>query len=321
MIEKVALRRALADELCLLAEEDPTLVVLTSDSRGSVTLERFADEHPRQLVECGIAEQNELGVAAGLALSGRNVFVCAPAPFLSGRGYEQVKLDVAYNRAPVRVMGVSGGVSYGELGTSHHSAGDVAAMRAIDGLMVLVPSDAVQLRAIVRWLAASPCPAYVRMGRAPVEVLYDEGAAFEPGRAALAHGGTPDDRIAILAMGEMVAPAVHAAKALAERGVPARVLDLFSVKPLDVEAVLDAARTCGRILTVEEHNVNGGLGGAVAEACAGACPVPVWRMGLPDEPVFEAESPEVFEHYGLTAEGILEHALALLAHQAHTPTC
>ncbi|MBQ3283601.1 MAG: transketolase family protein [Atopobiaceae bacterium] len=312
MSEKVALRRALSDELCELAGQDPKLTVLTSDSRGSVTLGRFADEHPAQLVECGIAEQNEIGVAAGLALSGRNVFVCAPAPFLSGRAYEQVKLDVAYNRAPVRVMGVSGGVSYGELGTSHHSAGDIAAMRAIDGLTVLVPSDAVQLRALVRWLAENPCPAYVRMGRAPVEVLYDEGTAFEPGRAAVAYGGTPSDQLAILAMGEMVAPAVHAAEALSEQGVAARVLDMFSVKPLDVEAVVEAARTCGRIVTVEEHNVNGGLGGAVAEVLADRCPTPMMRLALPDEPVYEAESPEVFEHYGLTAEGILSHALAFL---------
>lgn len=312
MSEMVALRRALSDELCALAEQDPKLTVLTSDSRGSVTLGRFASEHPAQLVECGIAEQNEIGIAAGLALSGRNVFVCAPAPFLSGRAYEQVKLDVAYNRAPVRVMGVSGGVSYGELGTSHHSAGDIAAMRAIDGLTVLVPSDAVQLRSLVRWLAAHPCPAYVRMGRAPVEVLYGEDVAFEPGHAVVAYGGTPSDQLAILAMGEMVAPAVHAAEMLAARGVAARVLDMFSVKPLDVGAILDAAHACGRIMTVEEHNVNGGLGSAVAEVCADSCPTPMMRLALPDEPVYEAESPQVFEHYGLTPEGICEHALALL---------
>ena len=313
MSEKIALRRALADELCLLAENDPSLVVLTSDSRGSVTLGRFAEEHPKQLVECGIAEQNELGVAAGLALSGLNVFVCAPAPFLSGRAYEQLKLDVAYNRAPVRVMGVSGGVSYGELGTSHHSLGDIAAARAIDGLMVLVPSDAVQLRALVRWLSAHPCPAYVRTGRAAVETIYPDGASFEPGRAVMAYGGTPDDKLAIMAMGEMVAPSIRAAEALAEQGIPVRVLDLFSVKPLDREAILEAARICGRIVTVEEHNLNGGLGGAVAEVCAEACPVPIVRLGIPDEPVYEAESPEVFEHYGLTAEGILAHARAVLS--------
>lgn len=310
--QKKALRKALAEELCLMAEEDPTLVVLTSDSRGSVTLGRFAQEHPEQLVECGIAEQCEIGVAAGLALSGRNVFVCAPAPFLAGRAYEQVKLDVAYNRAPVRVMGVSGGVSYGELGTSHHSLEDVAAMRAIEGLMVLVPSDATQLRALVRWLSAHPCPTFVRTGRGDVEVLYEAGTYFEPGHAVTVFGGTKDDTLAILAMGEMVAPAKHAAELLAEQGVHARVLDMFSIKPLDEEAVVESARACGRVMTVEEHRLAGGLGGAVAEVLAERCPVPLRRLGIPDEPTYEAESPEVFEHYGLTAEGILAHALAML---------
>ena len=311
-MSRTALRRALSDELCLLAAEDPKLAVLTSDSVGSVTLGAFAEGHPDRLVECGIAEQNELGVAAGLALSGFKPFVCAPAPFLSGRGYEQLKLDVAYNRAPVAVMGVSGGVSYGELGTSHHSVADIAAMRAIDGLAVLIPSDAVQLRAIVRMLAADPRPCYLRMGRAPVEDIYEERTSFEIGRAVVPFGGDDDDRIALIAAGEMVAPAIGAAQLLAERGVRARVLDLFSVKPIDEAAVLDAARTCGRIVTVEEHSVMGGIGGAVAELVSSGCPVPLLRLGLPDEPVYEAESPEVFEHYGLTAEGIFEHALAFI---------
>lgn len=308
--EMVPCRKALSEELARLAGEHEDLFVLTSDARGSVMLSAFAEAWPDRLVECGIAEQNEVGVAAGMALAGLSVFVCAPAPFLSARAYEQLKVDVAYNRAPVRVCGVSGGVSYGALGSSHHAINDVAATRGIDGLTVLVPSDAAQTRALVRWMAENPCPVYMRMGRGAVPRVYDDGESFEPGHAlTLREGGD----LAIIAMGEMVAPALGAAELLAARGVGARVIDMFCVSPLDEGAVVAAARETSAILTVEEHSVHGGLGGAVAEAAAtSGTPVPMDIVGIPDGPTYEAESPELFEHYGLTAEGIAARAAALL---------
>lgn len=308
-MHKIACRKAFSQILLRLGQENRDIYAVTSDARGSVTIQEFARQLPDQLIECGIAEQNEIGVAAGMALAGKTVFVCAPAPFLSARGYEQLKLDAAYNRANVKICGVSGGVSYGTLGTSHHALQDIAATRSLEGLTVLIPSDGIQTQWLTQWMAVTKGPVYMRMGRSEVPVLYEEGTQFEVGKASqLCPGGD----ITIAACGEMVAPAVEASRILAEKGIGARVLDFFSIKPLDTEAVIGAARETGCLLTVEEHSIYGGFGGMIAEVVVQNCPVPMKILGLPDEHTYPGESPDVFRHYGLTAEGIAAEAEALL---------
>lgn len=299
-------RGAFTGELLALARADATLFALATDSRGSVTLEGFAAELPGQFVECGIAEQDAVGIAAGLASSGLRPFVCGPASFYATRAAEQIKVDVAYSGLNVKIMGVSGGVSYGALGGTHHAVQDIALMRAIPGLEVFLPSDGTQMRALTRYLARSDKPAYVRMGRGAVPLVYERDCPFQPGRAArLRQGGDA----AILACGEMVYHALQAAQILADKGVEASVYDFCAIKPLDVESILEAAET-GLVVTVEEHSVHGGLGGAVAEVLSQRRPTRQVLLGLPDETLFNGASADVFAHYGLTAEGIAGRVLA-----------
>ena len=300
---KQACRKAFTEELLALAREDSRIVALTSDAAGSVTLGEFAQQLPGQFVETGIAEQNEIGVAGGMADSGMIPFVCAPAPFLSGRSYEQIKIDVAYNRRNVKLIGVSGGLSYGNLGMSHHSLQDIAALRAIPDLTVLMPSDGWQTRALTRTIARTEGAVYMRMGRAPVPYIYQKEDTFEIGKVrCLRDGGD----VAILAVGEMVWHCCGAAELLSTKGIEATVLDMYSVKPMDREAVLQAAQRTGRLVTAEEHSVYGGLGGAVCELTAQACPVPVKVIGAPDGHIAAGESDQVYSYYHWTAEGIAQ---------------
>lgn len=309
---KQALRMVFTETLLELAKGDPSIFAVTSDSRGSVTLNTFASELPRQFVECGIAEQDAVGIAAGLANGGLRPFVCGPACFYTLRSAEQVKVDVAYSHSNVKIIGVSGGVSYGALGMSHHSTYDIALLRAIPGLEIYLPSDGWQMRELTRYLAGSDTPAYVRVGRAAVPDVYDgTEPAFTPGKAnRLRQGGG----VSILACGEMVYPALQAAEALEKVGVWAGVWDMVSLRPLDTQAILDAA-DAPLVVTVEEHSVNGGLGAAVAEVLSQQKPTRIKILGLPDEDLYNGSSPEVFAHYGLTGGGIAEQILGIL--QSH----
>lgn len=295
-----AARRAITETLLALAREDKSIFVLATDSSGSVTLNDFAREMPGQFVECGIAEQDAVGIAAGLAASGLKPFVCGPASFYAARAAEQVKVDVAYSHMNVKILGVSGGVSYGALGGTHHAVQDIAFMRAVPGIQVILPADANIAAAMTRALIASSEPAYIRVGRGDVEDVYPEDVRLEIGKAITAREGKD---AAIIACGEMVYPSLKAAELLAESGLNVRVVDMHTIKPLDMDAVLSAAQT-GRVVTVEEHSVHGGLGGAVAEALCQRHPVKMRILGLPDETLYSGSSKEVFEHYGLTAEGI-----------------
>ena len=304
-MEMKHLRGAFTQEIEKLALNDKTIFTLATDSRGSVTLTDFAKHLPEQFVECGIAEQDAVGIAAGLANAGLRPFVCGPACFFSMRSAEQVKVDVAYSHMNVKIIGVSGGVSYGALGSTHHSTQDIALMRAIPGLEVYIPSDAVQMTALTDYLAASDSAAYVRVGRGPVPVFYDEDAKFVPGKAVKLKEGYDG---AIIACGEMVYPALQAAEKLETEGFSFSVYDMFSIKPLDTEAILEAAGT-GFIITIEEHSIYGGLGGAVSEVLAQNKPVPMTIMGLPDEKTYSGTSAEVLSHYGLTSEGIHDRAV------------
>ena len=254
---------------------------------------------PGSFVEIGIAEQNSVGIAAGLASSGKKAFVCGPACFLSARSLEQIKVDVAYAHTNVKIVGVSGGVSYGALGASHHSLQDIAVMRAIPGIAIVLPCDIHQTKKMTETLVEYEGPVYVRMGRNAVPDVYDGNEVpFKLGVANTIIHGTD---ITLIGTGEMVYYALEAGKILEVAGISARVIDMHTLKPLDEEIILKAAKETGNIITIEEHNIHGGLGGAVAEILVQNTPVPMRILGIPDETTVSGASAEVFKYYGLTA--------------------
>lgn len=303
----IACRKSFTDTLLALAKQDKDIIAVTTDARGSVTLGDFAKELPGQFVECGIAEQDAIGISAGLASCGKKVFCCGPACFYVARSLEQVKVDIAYSGNPVTVLGVSGGVAYGALGATHHSLHDIAVLRTFPGMNVILPCDARQTAKVVKMLVDHPAPTYVRVGRAAVPDVYEnDDFEFRLGKAnTLAEG----DDLAIIAAGETVYHALQASRSLEKKGIQARVLDLSSIKPFDAEAVRKAAAETGRIITVEEHSIYGGLGALVTE-CLSEHPVPVKILGIPDENVIHASSPEIFAYYGIDAAGIEKAALS-----------
>ena len=303
-------RKAICDTLLAAAQDDRDIVVLCSDSRGSASLAPFFERFPEQSVEVGIAEQDLVGIAAGMAAMGKKPFAASPACFITTRSYEQCKVDVAYSNTNVKLIGISGGVSYGALGMSHHSAQDIAAMSAIPNMRVYLPSDRFQTAALIEALLQDDKPAYIRVGRNAVEDVYTEDdCPFELDRATWLRRGSD---VAIIACGELVRSALDAAALLAEQGVEATVLDMCGVKPLDVEAVVEAASLARAVVTVEEHSPFGGLGAAVAQVVGERCPRPVKCLSLPDAPVVTGTSPEVFAHYGLDAGGIAASVQAFL---------
>lgn len=301
-MNKIPNRQAICSVLMEKAEADRDIVVLCSDSRGSASLAPFAQAYPGQFVEVGIAEQNLVSIAAGLAKCGKKAFAASPACFLSTRSYEQVKVDCAYSNTNVTLIGISGGISYGSLGMSHHSAQDIAAMSAIPNMRVYLPSDRFQTAKLMEALLQDEKPAYVRVGRNPVEDIYGEGAVpFEMDRAmTLSEGGD----VLLVACGEMVRPALDAAALLKDRGVNAGLLDMYCVKPLDRERLLSETEKVKLVVTVEEHSPFGGLGSMVSQLIGSVCPKRVLNMALPDAPVISGTSREVFDYYGLNAEGI-----------------
>lgn len=295
-------RMAFTRTLLELAREDKSIFGVATDSRGSVTLTDFADALPEQFVECGIAEQDAIGISAGLANGGLRPFVCGPACFYTLRSAEQVKVDVGYSHMNVKIIGVSGGVSYGALGSTHHATQDIALLRATPGLEIYLPADGPQMEVLTHYLAKSNEPAYVRIGRGAVPVVYETEVPFTPGKANLLRLGT---QAAIIACGEMVYPSLMAAELLANEGIDVSVYDMHTLRPLDEEAIVAAAET-GFVVTVEEHDIHGGLGGAVAEVLSQKKPTRMRILGLPDEKLFTGTSAEVFDHYGLTPQGIAQ---------------
>ena len=309
-MNKIANRQVICDVLVEAAKEDKDVVALCSDSRGSASMTKFADTYPEQFVEVGIAEQNLVSISAGLAKCGKKPYASSPASFLSTRSYEQCKVDVAYSNTNVKLIGISGGVSYGALGMSHHSAQDIAAMCSIPNMRVYIPSDRLQTEHLFKALLKDEKPAYIRVGRNPVEDVYEEGnVPFEMDRATVLREGTD---IAIIACGEMVKPAADAAKLLDEKGIHAAVVDMYCIKPLDKAAIVKAASGAKAVLTVEEHAPFGGLGSMVSQVVGSECPRKVVNLALPDAPVITGTSKEVFDHYGLNAEGIAKKAMELL---------
>lgn len=302
-------RTAITNTLLEEGIRNQDLFVVTSDARGSVTLDKFADELPAQFVEVGIAEQNAVGISAGLALSGKNVFVCGPACFYSARALEQVKVDVAYSKSNVKIIGVSGGVSYGALGSTHHSLHDIAVMRTLPDLNVYLPSDRFQSAWLIRHLSHSQERAYVRVGRNAVPDIYSDTDTFVPGKAKALKKGKD---ITIVAAGETVYHALKAAERLEKEGIGATVIDMFTLKPLDEEAIVSAAKNTKCILSVEEHSIFGGLGAAISEITSQHHPIRMKILGIPDENTVHGKPMEVFAHYGLDATGIHHQAKALL---------
>lgn len=301
-MNKITNRQIACEVLSEHAKTDRDIVVLCSDSRGSASLAPFAKEFPAQFVEVGIAEQDLVGIAAGLAKCGKKPYAASPASFVSTRSYEQAKVDCAYSNTNVKLIGISGGVSYGALGMSHHSAQDIAAMAAIPNMRVYLPSDRFQTRCLFEALLKDEKPAYIRLGRNAVEDVYgEEDCPFEMDKATVVAGGA--DAL-IVACGEMVKPAKDAAALLKAEGISAAVLDMYCVKPLDVNGLLDAAKGVKLVVTVEEHSPFGGLGSMVSQVIGANDPKKVLNLALPDAPVITGNSKEVFKHYGLDAEGI-----------------
>lgn len=302
-------RKAFAEELAALARRDARIVAVCNDSVGSSNLKDFEAEFPGRVVNVGIAEQNMVGVAAGLANAGMVPFVCCASPFLTGRAAEQVKVDAAYNGYHVVLCGMSPGMSYGELGPTHHSIEDFAWMRAIHDLTILVPADPFQTREAVRWAAAADGPVFMRVGRFGVPAVSREEDGFEVGRADELRSG---DDVAIVATGTLVSRAVEAADNLARAGIRARVLNISSLHPIDTEALVRAARETRGIVTAEEGGTHGGLGGAVAEIVSQRHPARLRILGVTTfAPTGDAAF--LLDHFGLNAAGIEAAARELLA--------
>lgn len=307
MSNTIPCRKAFTDTLLALARNDKNIIAVTTDARGSVTLNDFAAELPAQFVECGIAEQNAVGISAGLASAGKKVFVCGPACFYVARSLEQVKVDLAYSGYNVCILGVSGGVSYGALGATHHSLHDIAVLRAFPGMHIVLPCDIFQTEKLVKAILNHDFPVYVRVGRNAVPNVYEGlDCPFEIGKANTLMDGKD---LTIIGTGETVHHCLEAGKILALKGIQARVLDMHTLKPFDTDAVLKAAAETGRIITVEEHSIFGGLGASVAEVVVQNQPVPVKILGIPDENAVTGTSNEIFHYYYLDAEGIVNSVL------------
>ncbi len=299
-----------SEALLSLAREDRNVLAVTSDSRGSGRLAPFAAALPEQIVEVGIAEQNLVGIAAGLASAGKVVYAVSPASFLTARALEQIKNDVCYSDRPVKLVGISGGVSYGALGSTHHSTHDLAALRAIENITIIVPADNFETAQAIRAAAAMEHPVYLRFGKRPLPHLHPPQTPFTVGKALTVCAGTD---VAFIATGETVHPALMAARELQTQGVSARVISMHTVKPLDADTLLRAAGECRAVVTVEEHSIFGGLG----EACAAVLMqagrhIPFRIVGFPDEYLVTGSQLEIFEHYGITARGLARTAQAML---------
>jgi transketolase len=291
-------------------KKDRNIIALCSDSRGSASLTDFVKTLPEQFVEVGIAEQNLVSIAAGLASCGKRPFVASPACFLSTRSMEQVKVDVAYSNTNVKLIGISGGISYGSLGMTHHSAQDIATMASIPGMRVYLPSDRFQTAVLFQHLINDNSAAYIRIGRNAVADIYSENnTPFTFNNATMIRDGTD---ITIIACGEMVAAAKDAGEMLSSRGFSPRVLDMYCVKPIDTDAVKKAAKETKAIITIEEHGAIGGMGSIVSQTVGCFNPIPVINMTLPDSPVISGTSKDVFDYYNLNAKGIEKIALELM---------
>ena len=307
----IANQEVFSDTLQELAATDRNIIAVTSDSRGSGKMVPFGQNYPSQIVEVGITEQNLVGVAAGLASAGKKVIAVSPACFLTARALEQIKNDVAYSDNPVTLVGISAGVSYGALGTTHHSLHDYAALRAINNMIIVAPADNFETEQAIRYATALDKPVYIRLGKKKMPFLNESNLSFEFGRGRVIREG---DDLAIIASGETVYPAWQAAKALETlHGVKTTVVSMHTIKPLDTN-LLDKLAANGRpMMTIEEHMVNGGLGEATASYLfQKGARNPMHILGIPDEYTVSGSQLEIFNHYGISRDGIMARAKALM---------
>ena len=312
MAGKIATRAAYGEALVELAEKYPELVVFDADLASATMTKGFAAKYPERFFDMGIAECNMTGVAAGMAACGFKPFTNTFAIFASGRAWEQVRNSVAYPRLNVKIVGSHGGLSVGEDGATHQCIEDFALMRVIPGMKVVCPCDGHEMKLAVEALLNYDGPAYLRLGRAAVDTVTDEipGYKFELDKGVTLADGAD---VTVIATGMMVQVALQARETMAKEGVSVRVIDMHTVKPLDSELVLKAAKETGCIVTSEEHSIVGGLGGAVAEFVSENCPVPVVRHGVNDEFGRSGKAAEVLEAYGLTADGLCGRVREALA--------
>ena len=301
-VKKIATRDSYGNALKALGAEHDNLVVLDADLAGATKTITFLKAFPERHFDCGIAEANMINVAAGLSTMGLVPFAATFAMFAAGRAYEQVRNTIGYPHLNVKIGATHGGISVGEDGASHQCCEDFALMRTIPGMTVMCPSDDVEARKMVKAAYEMTGPVYIRFGRAATPVFHDEDFDFQIGKGEVIQDGTD---VAIIANGIMVPEAIEAGKALAEAGISARVINMATIKPLDEELVLKAAAECGKIVTVEEHNILGGLGEAVCGVVSEKCPVPVKRIGVNDEFGHSGPAGALLKQFGLCAENIV----------------
>ncbi|NLY50872.1 MAG: transketolase family protein [Firmicutes bacterium] len=310
MVQKIATREAYGEALVELGRECKDVVVLDADLSKSTKTASFAKIFPERFYNMGIAEANMMGTAAGLAAAGKIPFVSTFAVFATGRAFDQIRNSIAYPHLNVKICASHAGVTVGEDGGSHQSIEDISLMRSLPGMTVIVPADGPETKQAVRAAAELEGPVYIRLGRSGVPVLFDAEYEFVVGKAATLRQG---EDVALLAGGIMVAEALEAARTLAEKGIRAQVINVSTIKPLDTEAVVAAARKTGAVVTCEEHSIIGGLGGAVAETLAEQCPVPLERVGVRDQFGQSGKPSELLAEYGLTAQHIVAAAERVLA--------
>lgn len=292
-----------------IAADDGRIVAVVNDSVGSSKLGKFRDRFPDRLVNVGIAEQNMVGVGAGLANGGRLPYVCGASPFLTGRSLEQIKADISYSNANVKLVGISSGMAYGELGPTHHSIEDFAWTRVLPNLPVIAPCDRIETAAAVEWAAGYNGPCFLRLSRVGVPDLLPEGHKFEVGKANLLREGSD---VTLIANGTLTHRMMKAAEILAERGFQARVLNMATVRPIDEAAIIAAANETGAIVTAEEHSIFGGLGSAVAEVVVDNAPVPMKRLGVPGIYAPTGSAEFLLDEFGMAPIAIADAAGALL---------
>jgi transketolase len=304
-MEKIATRISYGNALNELVKKRPDLLVLDSDVSCATMTNIFQKANPDRHFNCGIQECNMLGVAAGIASTGKLVFASAFAMFAAGRAYEIVRNSIGYPKLNVKIGATHAGISVGEDGASHQCCEDIALMRTIPGMTIINPADDVEAKAAVIAMADFEGPTYLRFGRLPVPVFNDPATyKFEVGKGITLRASESDD-VTVIATGLLVYPAVEAAEELAKQGISARVINIHTIKPLDEELVLKAAKETGNIIVAEEHSIIGGLGSAVAELVAEKCPVPVARLGINDKYGYSGPAVQLLEEFGLTTAGVI----------------
>ncbi len=318
-VEMKPSRDGFGEGLVLAGEEDKNVVALCADLTESTRMEAFKQKFPERFIEVGVAEQNLVTVGSGMAAAGKIPFVSSYATFSPGRNWEQIRTTICYNNQPVKIVGSHAGISVGPDGATHQALEDMALMRALPNMVVICPADAIEARKATQAIARTKKPTYLRLSRDKVPVITTEQTPFEIGRAEVLFSSLSDtglnpkaDSVAIIACGQMVYRALQAAKELGEQKIGVRVINCHTIKPLDKETILKAAQECGAIVTVEEHQVNGGLGGAVAELVSQHCPVPTKIIGIDDHFGESGNPQELLKKFGLTKEAIVKGVLQVL---------